>query len=171
MTAKYLIPLLVFIGLAIFLGIGLKLDPKHLPSQLIGKPAPEFSLPLLDQANAEFSPSQMLGKKWILNVWASWCVSCRYEHPLLNELAENSSIPIVGLNYKDESNAAIAWLLERGNPYTAIPEDIEGSVGIDWGVYGVPETFVIDENGIVLYRHAGPIDATILQSKLLPYFN
>lgn len=172
MKLKFLVPLISFLAIALLLGIGLFLNPKELPSALIDKPAPEFNLALLEAENQDirFSPTDMKGKRWILNVWASWCVSCRYEHPLLNRLARETDIPLVGLNYKDDPDDARKWLLKRGNPYSKIPMDIEGNVGIDWGVYGVPETFVIDEQGKILYRFAGPINENILTKEILPFF-
>lgn len=156
--------------MTIFLGIGLGLNPRHLPSTMIDKPAPEFTLALLNAPEQQFSPSDMHGQRWLLNVWASWCVSCRYEHPLFNELAQRTNIVIIGLNYKDEANAAKEWLQQRGDPYTKTVKDLSGDAGIDWGVYGVPETFVIDERGYVIYKHAGPITANILNSEILPLF-
>lgn len=170
MNPKHLIPLIVFIAMTIFLGIGLTLNPTKLPSTMLNKPAPEFALPILTDSQASFSPADLKGQRWILNVWASWCVSCRYEHPLLNEIAAKTDIPIVGLNYKDDAEKAQQWLSERGNPYTKIPLDIAGDVGIDWGVYGVPETFVIDEQGLVIYKHPGPITADIVQNEIWPLF-
>ncbi len=174
-TRLYIIPLLAFLGLATLLGIGLTLNPKELPSALINKQAPDFNLPLLNLSTEQvqattFSPTQYLGKRWILNVWASWCPSCRYEHPLFNQIASNTSIPLVGLNYKDKPEDASQWLAERGNPYNAIPSDINGDIGIEWGVYGAPETFVIDEQGHIIYRHAGPINARILEQEIAPLF-
>ena len=179
LNLRYLVPLLAFVVIAGFLLVGLTLNPTYLPSTLINKPAPPFSLPLLyktgntmdNQPAAQFSPKTMHGKRWLLNVWASWCVSCRYEHPLLNELASNTRIPLIGLNYKDEPDNAKQWLQERGNPYTMVPVDYAGDAGIEWGVYGVPETFVIDEAGLVIYKHAGPITAEIVNREILPLFN
>lgn len=166
-----LAPLLVFIVLAIFLGVGLTLNPKDLPSSLINKPAPHFELPRLYETNKAFTPAQLTGKRWLLNVWASWCVSCRVEHPLLNQLASSTSIPLVGLNYKDTNDKAIQWLAERGNPYDYIPVDQKGDVGIDWGVYGVPETFVVDESGVIIFKHTGPLNPKVIQDEILPLFD
>ena len=130
-----------------------------------------FELPELKLANSEtFSPKQLLGQRWILNVWASWCVSCRHEHPLFNQLAQQTNIPIVGLNYKDDAAEAKQWLAERGDPYTFIPTDTAGKVGIEWGVYGVPETFVVDELGNIIYKHTGPITLNIVQAEIRPLF-
>ena len=165
---KRLIPLGIFGVLIVFLVIGLSLKPKEIPSPLIGKMAPTFSLPVLNQENQIFTPSEMLGKVWLLNVWASWCVSCRAEHPLLNELAKMKLVPILGLNYKDQDPAALKWLTELGNPYDLSIVDAQGLVGIDYGVYGVPETFVIDQTGKVAFKHIGPITPDSMQKTLLP---
>ena len=168
---SFLIPLLIFITIAVFLAVGLSLNPRHLPSTLIGKIAPSFTLDQLYRADKKISPSDYLGQRWILNVWASWCVGCRVEHPILNQLAKSTDILIVGLNYKDDPNTAQKWLAERGNPYDVIAKDITGDAGIDWGVYGAPETFVIDENGLVIYKHIGPLDVNVVQQELLPLFS
>ncbi len=167
---KYLAPLIVFLGIAVFLGIGLTLNPTELPSALINKPAPAFQLAQLKNQNQDFSPQDLLGQRWLLNVWASWCVGCRVEHPLLNQMAQQTNIIMVGLNYKDDPAAARKWLAQRGDPYAIIPMDISGDVGIDYGVYGVPETFVIDEQGVVIYKHTGPLTVTAMESELLPLF-
>ena len=174
MKLKFLIPLIAFLGVSLLLGIGLFLNPKEIPSALINKPAPEFNLPLLAENKEDlgkFSPADMKGKRWILNVWASWCVSCRYEHPLLNEIAAQTDIPLIGLNYKDGADDARKWLAKRGNPYSKVPQDIEGNAGIDWGVYGVPETFVIDEEGNIIYKFAGPINKNIYTTEIKPLFD
>jgi len=177
MKLKFLIPLISFLAIALLLGVGLFLDPKELPSALLNKPAPEFRLALLDAQKGEadntalFSPSQMKGKRWILNVWASWCIACRYEHPLFNQIAENTDIALIGLNYKDKTEDAVKWLEKRGNPYSKVVLDMEGNAGIDWGVYGVPETFVIDESGNIIYRFAGPINENIFNTEIWPLFN
>ena len=165
---KRLIPLGIFGVLIVFLVIGLGLKPKEIPSPLICKAAPTFSLPVLNQEGQIFTPKDLLGKVWLLNVWASWCVSCRAEHPLLNELAKMKLVPILGLNYKDQDLAAIKWLAELGNPYDLSIVDAKGLVGIDYGVYGVPETFVIDQTGKVAFKHIGPITPDSMQKTLLP---
>ena len=165
---KRLIPLGIFGVLIVFLVIGLGLKPKEIPSPLIGKAAPTFSLPVLNQEGQIFTPKDLLGKVWLLNVWASWCVSCRAEHPRLNELAKMKLVPILGLNYKDQDLAAIKWLAELGNPYDLSIVDAKGLVGIDYGVYGVPETFVIDQTGKVAFKHIGPITPDSMQKTLLP---
>ncbi len=165
---RFLIPLLVFGVLVVFLGRGLFLNPREVPSPLIDKPAPVFSLSQLHNPGAQFSSRQMLGKVWLLNVWASWCVSCRQEHPLLIELARQHIVPIYGLNYKDQREDAIRWLRDLGNPYTLSAYDAEGRVGMDYGVYGVPETYVIDKQGIIRYKQIGPVTPAALQNKILP---
>ncbi len=165
---KRVIPLAAFAVLVVFLGVGLMLDPSKVPSPLIDKPAPAFSLPQLHNASATISNSDMRGKVWLFNVWASWCVACRQEHPLLVELARRNVVPIVGLNYKDERAAAIRWLQDLGDPYVASGHDIEGRVGMDFGVYGVPETYVIDKQGFIRYKQIGPISPDALKNDILP---
>lgn len=165
---RFLIPLAIFVGLAVLLYAGLELDPRRVPSPLIDKPAPAFSLPTLNQDNTNTSPEDLAGKVWLLNVWASWCVACRAEHPLLNELAQRDVVPIVGLNYKDARDDAKRWLRERGDPYSVVAVDADGRVGIDWGVYGVPETFVIDKKGVIRHKHIGPISPDALRNEILP---
>ena len=165
---RFLLPLLAFIVLVIFLGIGLNLKPREVPSPLIDKPAPVFRVPQLYEENKTIAPEDMRGKVWLLNVWASWCVTCREEHPLLVELARQNLVQIYGLNYKDKREAAIAWLAERGNPYVVTAYDREGNVGIDYGVYGVPETFVIDKLGIIRYKQIGPVTPEALRDKIIP---
>ncbi|MDO8939715.1 MAG: DsbE family thiol:disulfide interchange protein [Methylicorpusculum sp.] len=165
---RFLIPLGIFFVLVIFLGIGLKLNPREVPSPLIGKPAPHFQLAQLHTPEQTFSPEQMKGKVWLLNVWASWCVSCRAEHPVLNEFARSGQVEIIGLNYKDEPADARQWLAQLGNPYTISVMDTEGMAGLDWGVYGVPETFVIDKKGLVRFKLTGPVDPNNLQTEIMP---
>jgi len=165
---RYLIPLLVFIIMVVFLGIGLTLDPREVPSPFIGKPAPVFILPQVAEPEKTLSPNDLKGQVFLLNVWASWCVSCRQEHPLLVELAKRKEVPIYGLNYKDERDDALGWLVRFGNPYTASAFDADGKVGIDWGVYGVPETFVVDRKGIIRHKLTGPVTPQVLESDLLP---
>ncbi len=165
---KYLLPLGLFVVLAVFLGIGLKLDPKDIPSPLIDKPAPAFSLPVLANPQQTLSVANMKGKVWLLNVWASWCVSCRQEHPLLLELAKRKVTTIIGLNYKDEAQAGAMWLQQLGNPYDASVMDADGRVGIDYGVYGVPETFMIDKRGVIRYKHTGPVLPGDIEQIFLP---
>ena len=154
---RTLIPLIGFLVIVGFLWKGLSLDPKKVPSPFIGKPAPAFDLPRLFKPEERITTADMKGKVWLLNVWASWCVSCRAEHLVVTRFANKGLAPIYGLNYKDESNDAIRWLQALGNPYVASLVDLEGDAGIDWGVYGVPETFVIDKKGIVRFKHIGPV--------------
>ena len=168
MKAKFLIPLVLFIALAVLLGIGLGLNPKEVPSPLVGKPAPRLSLPALDDPERIVTTEEFRGKPWLLNVWATWCVSCRAEHRLLVELSKHTNVPIVGLDYKDEADAAKQWLRQLGNPYVVTAFDERGRIAIDWGVYGTPETYVIDKDGIIRYKQIGPIDANVLQEKILP---
>lgn len=165
---RYTLPLAVFAVLVAFLAIGLKLNPREVPSPLINKPAPAFSLPQLEAPGRSVSPLDLRGKVWLLNVWASWCVSCREEHPVLLDLAKSGAVPIYGLNYKDQRKDALTWLGSFGNPYTLSLSDADGLVGIDYGVYGVPETFVIDKNGVIRYKQIGPVTPEALRDKILP---
>ena len=165
---RFLIPLAVFIVLAGFLAVGLNLNPREVPSPFIGKPAPAFKLPRLDDPAAQVSSEQLKGQVWVLNVWASWCGPCLVEHPLVTELARQPGVRVIGLNYKDRSEDARAWLARHGDPYAATVVDRDGRVGIDYGVYGVPETFVIDRQGIVRFKHIGPITPEALRDKILP---
>jgi cytochrome c biogenesis protein CcmG/thiol:disulfide interchange protein DsbE len=167
-SLRFLIPLGVFLVMAGFLAKGLKLDPREVPSPLINKPAPGFALTRLDDAARTIRREDMLGKVWILNVWASWCVACRQEHPLLVEFARRKIVPVYGLNYKDERPDGLAWLARFGNPYEASLFDRDGRVGIDYGVYGVPETFVIDKQGTVRMKHIGPLTPEVLQTRIEP---
>jgi cytochrome c biogenesis protein CcmG/thiol:disulfide interchange protein DsbE len=165
---RYLLPLAVFALLVGFLAVGLQRDPKILPSPLIDKPAPAFSLPRLDDPARTLAAADLKGKVWLLNVWASWCVACRIEHPLLVELAGSGAVPIVGLNYKDKRDEALAWLAKHGDPYVVSIVDAQGLVGIDWGVYGVPETFVVDKQGVIRLKHVGPVTPEVLREQILP---
>jgi cytochrome c biogenesis protein CcmG/thiol:disulfide interchange protein DsbE len=165
---RFILPLAVFIILVIFLAIGLKLDPKHIPSPFIGKPAPEFSLPVLHQPEKTMSNKDMQGKVWLLNVWASWCVSCRAEHEVVKRFVAMNLAPVYGLNYKDAPADARAWLKSLGNPYQASLMDIKGDTGIDWGVYGVPETFIMDKKGIVRFKQVGPLTDEVIETKVVP---
>jgi cytochrome c biogenesis protein CcmG/thiol:disulfide interchange protein DsbE len=166
--SRFLLPLLIFVVLAAFLGIGLRLNPREVPSPLIDKPAPAFRVAQLHDAGKTISPEDMRGKVWLLNVWASWCVACRQEHPLLVELAKRNVVPIIGLNYKDGRDAAQQWLRELGDPYQVSAFDADGRIGIDYGVYGVPETFLIDRQGIIRYKHIGPVTARAVEETILP---
>jgi cytochrome c biogenesis protein CcmG, thiol:disulfide interchange protein DsbE len=154
---RFLIPLIVLAALIALFATGLRHDPRALPSALIGKPAPAFDLPRLDASGTTLSSRSMRGEVWILNVWASWCEACRDEHPVLMDFAASGVAPVVGLNYQDDRAPAQQWLDDAGNPYTATATDRDGRTGIDYGVYGVPETFVIDRAGVVRYRLAGPL--------------
>jgi cytochrome c biogenesis protein CcmG/thiol:disulfide interchange protein DsbE len=165
---RFLLPLIVFVVLVGFLAVGLKLDPREVPSPLIDKPAPAFSLPRLDAPDKPLSAQDLRGKVWLLNVWASWCVACRQEHPVLLDLAGSGAVPIYGLNYKDKRDDALGWLKQFGNPYVASISDSEGLVGIDYGVYGVPETFVIDKAGVIRLKHIGPVTPEALRDSILP---
>ena len=165
---RFLIPLGIFGALVVLLGIGLTMDPKKVPSPLIGKPVPDFELPLLHRQLTHFSPEDFKGRVWVLNVWASWCVSCRAEHEIITRLANMKLVDIVGLDYKDEPAEGRRWLQQFGDPYTFSVTDYDGRVGIDWGVYGVPETFVIDKEGIIRHKHIGPVTAQALQDEIVP---
>jgi cytochrome c biogenesis protein CcmG/thiol:disulfide interchange protein DsbE len=166
--ALKLLPLAFFLALAGFLAKGLTLNPQELPSPLIDKPAPEFTVDMLPEGSGEFVSSSLDGKVWVLNVWASWCAPCVQEHPYIVELAKQRSIPLLGLNYKDNPGDAQQWLGRLGNPFTYVLDDRQGDVGLDWGVYGVPETFVIDKLGRVRYKHVGPLDEASFMDKLIP---
>ena len=182
---KFLIPLVLFLGLVVFLAVGLNRDPREIPSPLINKPAPQFNLPTLE-SGASFSPADMRGKVWLLNVWASWCVSCREEHPVLVAFAQKNQLPIVGLSYKEiqpqeeayklDAPAKLklardrgqSWLERHGNPYVTSVMDLDGRVGIQYGVYGVPETYVIDREGVIRYKRVGVVTPQLLAEKILP---
>jgi cytochrome c biogenesis protein CcmG/thiol:disulfide interchange protein DsbE len=165
---RFLLPLGIFIVLVALLAVGLNLNPREVPSPLVGKPAPQFSLPQLHAADKSFSPEEMKGKVWLFNVWASWCVSCREEHPLLVEFSKAGIAPLVGLNYKDKREDGQRWLARFGNPYVLSAFDLDGRVGIDYGVYGVPETYVIDKAGVIRYKQIGPVTPEVLQKKIIP---
>jgi cytochrome c biogenesis protein CcmG/thiol:disulfide interchange protein DsbE len=165
---RFMLPLALFVVLVGFLAVGLSLDPREVPSPLIGKPAPIFELPQLAATEKTFSPKEMLGKVWLLNVWASWCVSCRQEHPVLVEYARNGGIPIIGLDYKDQRADGQRWLSQFGNPYVLSAADADGRVGIDYGVYGVPESYLIDKAGTIRYKQIGPVTPEVLEKKILP---
>lgn len=166
--ALKILPLALFLALAGFLAKGLTLNPSELPSPLIDKTAPSFVVDRLPAEQGQFDSQAMDGKVWVLNVWASWCGPCVQEHPLLIDLAAQRDVPIVGLNYKDQPQDALPWLARLGNPFTHVLDDQRGDVGLDFGVYGVPETFVIDRQGVVRYKHVGPLDGQSMQDKLLP---
>jgi cytochrome c biogenesis protein CcmG/thiol:disulfide interchange protein DsbE len=166
---RFLLPLAVFVVLVGFLAVGLNLDPREVPSPLIGKPAPLFAVPQLEVAEKTFSPKEMLGKVWLLNVWASWCVSCRDEHPILVAYSKKGNMPpVIGLDYKDQRADGARWLTQFGNPYQLSAFDADGRVGIDYGVYGVPETYLIDKAGVIRYKQIGPITPEVMEKKILP---
>jgi cytochrome c biogenesis protein CcmG/thiol:disulfide interchange protein DsbE len=166
--ALFLIPLAAFIVLAAFLLRGLWLNPREVPSPLIGKPAPTFARPTLHAPDKTFASADLLGQVWLLNTWASWCTPCRQEHPLWNAFAQKKMVPLVGLNYKDRPENALRWLGELGDPYQLNVVDADGSVGLDYGVYGVPETFVIDKKGVIRHKHIGPVTREALDTKIIP---
>jgi cytochrome c biogenesis protein CcmG/thiol:disulfide interchange protein DsbE len=168
MKAKFLIPLALFFVLVGFLAVGLNRDPREVPSPLVGKPAPMFRVPLLGEPEKTFSPEDMKGQVWLLNVWASWCVSCREEHPLLVQFSQSQAAPLVGLDYKDKRSDGLGTLARAGNPYNITAFDGDGRVGIDYGVYGVPETYIIDKAGVIRYKQIGPVTRDALQKKILP---
>jgi len=162
------VPLVLFVLLAAFLWRGLRLDPREVPSPLVDKPAPAFALTRLDDASRTIRRDDMLGKVWMLNVWASWCEACRTEHPALVNFAKSASVPIVGLNYKDTRADGLGWLARFGDPYAMSLFDEKGRVGIDFGVYGVPETFVIDKQGVVRFKLVGPLTPELIETKVRP---
>jgi len=173
MKKTYLIPLVVFVLLALLLYKGLSINSRNIPSPFIGKPAPAFDLPRLYQKDQRISAKSMKGKVWIMNVFASWCVSCRAEHLVLSNFIHQYKVPTIGLNYKDYGTEdygedVISWLAQLGNPYFAIAVDKEGRTGIDYGVYGVPESFVIDKKGIIRYKFTGPIYQKAVTETLVP---
>jgi cytochrome c biogenesis protein CcmG/thiol:disulfide interchange protein DsbE len=165
---RFALPLGAFLLLVTFLAIGLTLNPREVPSPLVGKPAPAFELPQLHEPARRFSPREMQGKVWLLNVWASWCASCRDEHPLLVDLARSRVVPVYGLNYKDRRDEALSWLRQFGDPYVLSIADVDGRTGIDYGVYGVPETYVIDKSGVIRYKQIGPLTPQRLKERILP---
>ena len=165
---RALLPLVAFVVLVGFLAAGLRLRPAEVPSPLIDKPAPGFSLPTLAAPDQKLSVADLRGQVWLLNVWASWCAACREEHALMVEMAKTGVVPIYGLNYKDKRDAALGWLAQLGNPYVASLSDTDGGVGIDYGVYGVPETFVIDKRGVIRHKLIGPVTPELIRDVILP---
>ncbi|MBU3738746.1 MAG: DsbE family thiol:disulfide interchange protein [Rhodoferax sp.] len=165
---RFVWPLVVLLVLVLFLGIGLRLDPREVPSPLIGRPAPDFALSRLDAPERSLRRDDLRGQVWLLNVWASWCAACRVEHPVLMDLSRQSGVLLYGLNYKDEREAGLAFLRRYGDPYQASLHDPQGRLGLDFGVYGVPETFVIDRAGVVRYKHIGPLTPDVLRDRILP---
>ena len=165
---KFIIPIGLFALLGVLLAVGLKLDPRKIPSPLVDKPLPAFSLPTLDNPNRSLTNTDFKGKVVLINVWASWCVACRQEHPLLMEVARAKQVSLIGLNYKDKREDALRVVQTEGNPYDVSLVDADGRVGIDWGVYGVPETFILDKTGVIRYKYIGPISAEAWKTTLLP---
>ena len=157
-----------FLVLVALLAVGLQLNPREVPSPLIGKPAPAFELPLLQQPDKSFSQKDMLGTVWVMNVWASWCPPCLVEHPVVSQLAASGVAPVVGLNYKDAREDALPWLKRNGDPFKVTVYDVAGRIAIDYGVYGVPETYVIDRQGVIRYKHIGPLTADVVQKEMAP---
>jgi cytochrome c biogenesis protein CcmG, thiol:disulfide interchange protein DsbE len=165
---KFIVPFGLFLVLGAFLYVGLQRDPSYVPSPLIGKQAPEFSLPSLQDAAYPVSSKDLKGRTWVFNVWGTWCGGCRQEHPVLVEIAKQSAVPLIGLDWKDDSAEAQQWLRELGNPYAAVASDAEGRVAIDWGVYGAPETFLIGPDGKVIYKHIAPMTMEVWNREFLP---
>lgn len=158
----------VFAALVLLLAVGLTLNPREVPSPLIGKPAPAFDLPLLHAPDKKLARQEMLGKVWVLNVWASWCPPCLEEHPVVTALAKTGLVPVVGLNYKDARSDALAWLQKNGDPFAFSVFDANGRIGIDYGVYGVPETYIIDRHGVIRYKRIGPLTPEITRDRVQP---
>ncbi|MBH0187459.1 MAG: DsbE family thiol:disulfide interchange protein [Nitrospira sp.] len=165
---RFIIPFTLFLVVVGFLAVGLRLNPREIPSPLVGKAAPVFSLPQLHEEGKTFSPREMAGQVWLLNFWASWCGGCKTEHPVLMQLAKSGAVPIYGMDYKDKRDEALTWLTQWGNPYPIVGVDEVGRVGIDYGVYGVPETYVIDKQGVIRYKQIGPLNEDVLANKILP---
>ena len=165
---RFIIPLIAIVMILVLLYQGFNSGPREIPSPLIGKQAPAFTLPQLHEPDKKFSPRDMLGKVWLLNMWASWCVSCKEELPVLLALARQNVVPIYGLDYKDKREDGEAWLASGGNPYVLSVADTEDSIGNDYGVRGVPETYVIDKQGIIRYKQMGAITSQSLKEKILP---
>lgn len=163
-----MIPLLLFVVIAVFFAKGLRLDPRHLPSMMVDKPVPDFTESTLEDANKQITNKDIKGQVALLNVWATWCTSCWAEHHVLMDVVEKEHVPIYGVNYKDERRTAQQWLQDRGNPYIENAFDDKGQLGIDLGVYGTPETFVIDKSGVIRYRLAGPMSPDTWQHVIKP---
>ncbi|WP_420466838.1 DsbE family thiol:disulfide interchange protein [Panacagrimonas sp.] len=165
---RYALPVALLLGLLVLLGIGLRQDPSMVPSPLIGKPVPEFALPLLDDDTVTLTPQTLAGRTVLVNFFASWCAGCQVEHPLLMKLAREQGVELVGLAYKDEPQATQQWLRRHGNPYRSVAKDRDGQVGLDWGVYGVPETYVLGADGTILYKQIGPMTVQAWQDSIAP---
>lgn len=166
--AAYVIPVVLFLSLTVALGWGLTRDPREIPSALIGKPVPEFSLPPVQGRSLGLSSADLKGEVSLVNVFASWCTACRYEHPVFMRLKELGVVPIHGINYKDRPEDAAKWLDDLGDPYTRTGADLDGRVAIEWGVYGVPETFVIDRDGRIVFKQVGPVTPEVYRDKIAP---
>ncbi len=165
---RFILPFVVFVVLSVFLYIGLGRDPREVPSPLIDKPAPVFSLPLLYDTKKQFTTEDMKGQVWLLNVWASWCGACKDEHPVLMDLSTKNIVPVLGLNYKDKREDGLAVLRKSGDPYALTIFDADGKVGFDYGVYGVPETYVIDKQGVIRDKIIGAVTPQNLRDRILP---
>lgn len=165
---RYALPLIVVLALCVLLAVGLKLDPREVPSPLIGKPAPAFSLPLLEPEGQTLDVAALAGRPVLVNFFASWCAGCQVEHPLLMELARREGVEIIGMDYKDEPDAARQWLRRHGNPYRRVAIDRAGKVGLDWGVYGVPETYVLGADGTILFKQIGPVTPQAWERDIRP---
>jgi cytochrome c biogenesis protein CcmG/thiol:disulfide interchange protein DsbE len=165
---KFLVPLAVFVVLGVFLWQGLDRNPSYVPSPLIGKPAPAFKLPSLEDPAFAVDSTELHGRPYLLNVWGTWCVGCREEHEVLLRIAERRLVPIIGLNWKDDRDAARQWLAQFGNPYAVVAEDSDGRVAIDWGVYGAPETFLVGADGVVVYKHVAPMTLEVWEKEIVP---
>ena len=169
---KRLLPLLAFAALALLLGVGVMMnsgkDTSAIPSPLVGKPAPDFALPVLDEPDRIITRDDLLGEPYLLNVWGSWCPACRDEHPVITELAESGRIRVIGYDYKDEAADARRWLQQFGNPYALVITDVEGRAALDWGIYGAPESFLVDAQGMIRWKFVGPLTPEVVQTQLLP---
>jgi len=165
---RYALPLALFVAVVAFLYLGLGRDPTLVPSPLVGKPVPEFELESLSDPARMVTRRDLTGRVALVNAWATWCVSCRHEHPVLVRIADEVGIPVYGLNYKDERPEALAWLARLGDPYVLSAFDPAGRVGIDFGVYGLPETFIVDAEGVIAHKHVGPITPEVWNEELLP---
>ncbi len=165
---RYTLPVVVLVGLMAMLAVGLKLDPREVPSPLIGKPAPYFELALLDQPDSKVTPADFAGRPVLVNFFASWCAGCKVEHPLLMNMAEREGVEIIGIDYKDAADDARNWLRRNGNPYRQVITDPEGSAGLDWGVYGVPETYVLGADGTILFKQIGPVTLQAWEQHIKP---
>lgn len=169
---KRLLPLLAFVLLALLLGLGVLRnsgkDTSAIPSPLVGKPAPAFSLPVLGEPGRLVTNEDLRGEPYLLNVWGSWCPACRDEHPVITELAQGGRIKVVGYDYKDEPEDAQRWLQQFGNPYSLVIADYDGRAALDWGIYGAPETFLVDAQGVIRWKFVGPITPEVVQQQLLP---